>query len=663
MTEPRTQKVLIDAGVLLAFPDIISKIRNKQNVPVLFAEAIPILIDHRGQPNEQGRNAERVLQQIEGNHAVEEKQFPDGNPVLKGDLLASFKFDGAPAFIFKRKQFIAQTSHTRLLEVANQYRMALVTCDDQLLSQAKANGVACHKWPLQGQPERPTKKSAPKTTSTDLTPFTLHRTPTAAVNERLPFKMLPAAGDLVTTASGKPLRLLKEISKGGEGVIYETDTPSLVCKIYHATELTTLRRQKIELMVTRKLNRADICWPTDMVYNRHSEFVGYLMPKAQGKTVFSGLFVKPLFLKTYPTWGRIDLLNVCLAFLEQIRFLHGMNILVGDINAHNLLVTQDSTKLWMVDTDSFQIEGFPCPVGTVNFTAPEIQGVTYKTFMRTKEHELFAVATMLFMILFPGKPPYSQQNGGSQSDNIKAKNFPYRDFDDKENHSGENAPEGDWQTIWNHLKKDVRIAFQKTFRDGDRISVDEWIDLLSRYRFSIKKNYLGNEVFPSTFFFVRDPVVVPCGRCKRTITASIKVVENKAKINQKPWCQDCHKKHRLTGMARESFKKGQEAERKNQGRPAIVHRPVLPPNPAPAQPQPRPQPAVQAQQAQPNRAASTSQQRPQPQVNTPPPQRPNATTPPRPQARPIPRSQPYSHKRKSGIAVLLGKLLRALFFK
>ena len=36
-----------------------------------------------------------------------------------------------------------------------------------------------------------------------------------------------------------------------------------------------------------------------------------------------------------------------------------MNILVGDINAHNLLVTQDSTKLWMVDTDSFQIEGFP----------------------------------------------------------------------------------------------------------------------------------------------------------------------------------------------------------------------------------------------------------------------------------------------------------------
>ena len=107
--------------------------------------------------------------------------------------------------------------------------------------------------------------------------------------------------------------------------------------------------------------------------------------------------------------------------------------------------------------------------------------------------------------------------------------------------------------------------------------------------------------------------------------------------------------------------KGQEAERKNQGRPAIVHRPALPSNPAPAQPQPRPLPAVHAQPAQPNRAASTSQPRPQPQVSTPPPQRPNATMPPRPQASPIPRSQPSSHKRKSGIAVLLGKLLRALF--
>ncbi|MDW9406467.1 hypothetical protein GE454_25875, partial [Pseudomonas soli] len=90
MTEPKIQKVLIDAGVLLAFPDIISKIRTKQNVPVLLAEAIPILIDQRAHPTERGRNADRVLQQIEGNRAVEVRVFPDGSSILQGDLLASF---------------------------------------------------------------------------------------------------------------------------------------------------------------------------------------------------------------------------------------------------------------------------------------------------------------------------------------------------------------------------------------------------------------------------------------------------------------------------------------------------------------------------------------------------------------------------------------------
>ncbi|MDD1150263.1 hypothetical protein M5G25_18415 [Pseudomonas sp. TNT2022 ID357] len=661
MTEPQIQKVLIDAGVLLAFPDIISKIRSKQNVPVLFAESIPILIDQRAQPTEQGRNAERVLRQIEGDRAFEERAFPDGSSVLQGDLLASFMFDGAPAYIFKRMQFMAPTANTRLLEVANQYRMALVTSDDQLLNQAKANGVACHRWPPQPQ-AKASNQSASKPEPMQLTAFALYRKPTSAANERLPFKVLPTIGDVVSTGSAKSLRLVREISKGGEGVIYETCDPSLVCKVYHAKELTTLRRQKIELMVTRKISRADICWPTEVVYNQHSEFIGYVMPRAEGKTMFSGIFIKPAFLKTFPTWGRIDLVNLCLAFLEQIRFLHSLNILVGDINANNLLVTKDSTKLWMVDTDSFQIEAFPCPVGTIAFTAPEIQGETYGNFMRTKEHELFSVATMLFMILFPGKTPYSQQNGGTQAENIKARNFPYRDHDNAENFSGENAPEGDWQTIWNHLKADVRKAFQKTFREGERISVDRWINLLESYRSSIAKKANGNEVFPTSFYFVRDPVVVPCGRCKITITASKKYVEKQAKKGFKPWCQSCHKKHRLTTMARESLKKTQEAERKNQGRPAIVQRPAPTPRPIAPQPQARPQPAVQTQPMQ-NRAASTIQSRPQAQQSSHQPHRPQSPTPPRPQAAPLPRTQPNARKRKSKVAEFIGIVLRALFSK
>ncbi|MBX8518989.1 hypothetical protein K5D57_24180 [Pseudomonas cichorii] len=664
MTEPRIQKVLIDAGVLLDHPDIISSIRNKHNVPILLAEAIPILIDYRTQPSAQGRNAERVLSQIQGTHASQAKAFPTKEPIFEGDLLAEFIFDGDPAYILKRQTFAAQSAAGRLLEVANQYRMTLVTCDDQLLAQAKANGVPCHKWPHTTPARQTTLKPVAAFPSGELTPFTLHRTPKSVAMQRLPCKALPGIGEVVTTPAGKALKLTKQISQGGEGVIYATSNPGLVCKIYHAEELTVFRRQKIELMVTRRIERPGICWPTDAVFNQHSEFVGYLMPMAQGKTLFSGVFVKPEFLINFPNWGRIDLLNLCLAFLEHIRYLHSMNILVGDINPHNLLVTQDSKKVWMVDTDSFQIEGFPCPVGTVTFTAPEIQNVDYKTFMRTKEHELFAVATMLFMILLPGKPPYAQQNGGTLADNIKAKNFPYRDFDDKENFSGENAPEGIWQSIWNHLKRDVRVAFQETFRERKDVSLEEWIKLLSRYRHNMASKYFGNEVFPTSFYFIRDPIQVACGRCNGTITASKKLVDKKALKGHKVWCQDCHKKHRLTRMARESYEKGQQAERNNQGRPTPpppITRPVVSPRPVPAQPQPRPQPTAQAQAAQ---SRPVQAQSPRPQLQqTSPAQNNRPHSPAQPQ-RPAPqsvRSQPQTGRRKSKVADFLGKLWRALF--
>jgi len=90
--------------------------------------------------------------------------------------------------------------------------------------------------------------------------------------------------------------------------------------------------------------------------------------------------------------------QLAINILERISYLHRLNVLLGDINPLNILVKDENT-IYFVDCDSYQIEGFPCAVGTVDFTAPEIQGVDFRTFLRAPEHELFAVATLLFMML------------------------------------------------------------------------------------------------------------------------------------------------------------------------------------------------------------------------------------------------------------------------
>src|SRR5690606_10778748 len=132
----------------------------------------------------------------------------------------------------------------------------------------------------------------------------------------------------------------------------------------------------------------------------------YAMPRATGKELQATVMRPARFKKTYPNWTKADLVDVCISFLEKVAYLHSLNILLGDINPKNIMV--DANKdVWIIDADSWQLEGYPCPVGTPMFTAPTVTG-DYADALRTEEEELFAVATMLFMILITGQFPYAR---------------------------------------------------------------------------------------------------------------------------------------------------------------------------------------------------------------------------------------------------------------
>ena len=52
-------------------------------------------------------------------------------------------------------------------------------------------------------------------------------------------------------------------------------------------------------------------------------------------------------------------------------------------------------------------------------------GKHFPDFLRTIAHENFSVATLLFMIMLPGKPPYAHQGGEGLGQNIVNMNFSY----------------------------------------------------------------------------------------------------------------------------------------------------------------------------------------------------------------------------------------------
>ncbi|MBE0496951.1 MAG: hypothetical protein IBX45_11100 [Campylobacterales bacterium] len=376
--------------------------------------------------------------------------------------------------------------------------------------------------------------------------FNLPTNPPIEQNKIINIPTMPTLNSKVGSSKYNTFILLKEISSGGEGVIYSTTIPSLVCKIYHKDKLTISRKNKIELMITRRIQTAGICWPVDFV-TFNGVFVGYLMPFAQGKPIQTTVFTKPALLRNFPSWNRGDLADLAISFTEKINVLHSYNIIVGDINPLNVLVDKDK-NLYFVDTDSYQVENFPCPVGTINFTAPEIQGRDYGKFLRTKEHEFFAVATMIFMILFPGKSPYSQQGGGMPGENIRNKNFPYR----CDNESDGIPPEGSWGFIWANLTKNLRKAFCETFRQDNRKTPDEWKKLLQGYAWAIGKGYISDELFPLTYKII-DPIDAKCGECGSNEIASKPWIRKLQSQNKSFLCGQCRKKIRLQKLVKISL--------------------------------------------------------------------------------------------------------------
>ena len=289
--------------------------------------------------------------------------------------------------------------------------------------------------------------------------FQICKTVTSLDDSRLVVTHIPAENEIVYTSHG-PIKLESKVAAGGEGIIYTTNTP-YVAKIYKKENNTKRKYEKIKLMLSKEIECEGVCYPVAALYNSKKEFVGYMMPKAKGKELQKSIFIKPLFQKNFPKWKKRDTVELCITILEKIKYLHDRNIVMGDINPANILVVSPK-EVYFVDTDSYQVENFPCPVGTNNYTAPEIQRKRFSDFLRTMGNENFAVATLLFMIMLPGKPPYSQQGGEDPINNIIRMDFSYP-FGDSSN---KKTPDGPWRYIWSHLTYDLKKAFYNTFRKG-----------------------------------------------------------------------------------------------------------------------------------------------------------------------------------------------------
>lgn len=378
--------------------------------------------------------------------------------------------------------------------------------------------------------------------------FSLPTDRAVTTETRMPVTYIPQSGDKVISITHDSSHLLNVIGSGGEGSVYTTDN-GMACKIYFEDKITRERYEKLKLMLSNPINHPGICWPQYLTYNEKREFVGYSMKRAKGKPLQTSLFIKDEFTKNFPYWTKEHLVTLSLNILEIIIQLHQKNVIIGDLNAMNILI-ENEYEVYFVDTDSYQIERYPCPVGTDYFTAPEIQGEDFRTFLRTFNAEYFAVANLLFMLLFCGKPPYSKQGGATPAENIRMMDFPYP-LAEKTN---QKVPAGQWIYMWNHFPFYIKDAFYDVFKHNIRKSPQEWFDLLGKYKRELSSGHGSVELFPDRF--KRPTKKVVCSICKRHFDEGEGYVQKLKRNNSNLLCPTC-------GQMVKQLKRGVNLSRQN----------------------------------------------------------------------------------------------------
>lgn len=548
------ESAVIDTCVIIKDPDVIVR-ANAIGHPII-TDVILSELDF----NKKNKQVSRKVQTFFSNMSVESERLeetPDGKKIQNGDILTKYTYKHQTIFVLNREKYKSRGNNdSKIREIAKDYGFHFVTADRANKIAADSEGIAASFWEPSATPssQKSHKKGSTGRTIGEkkLQKFKICKTPRKPSDKQLTVNFVPEAGDKAYKENRKSsITLGQKIASGGEGVVYQTDQPNYVAKIYHKSHLTLERYEKVKLMLTKPIMHPEICWPTEILVNANGEFCGYLMPEAKGLILQTSVFVPVLLKRKLTTWTRRELVNVAVKFAELVNYLNARNVIIGDINPMNVLISEDGKKMHLVDCDSFQIEDFPCAVGTVNFTAADIQGKDYKSFLRTQKHEDFALSTMLFMILMPGKTPYSQEGGISPAENIKSGNFPYP-F--KEIRS-QNVSKGSWRYIWSHFPFAIKEAFHTVFREKKTVTSKAWVELLKKYEYELAKGYHSEDIFPSSMKVRADQAIkVFCASydCKAEFEREKDFVSQLQAQGKKIYCDSCLRRMEVENLARQS---------------------------------------------------------------------------------------------------------------
>lgn len=293
-----------------------------------------------------------------------------------------------------------------------------------------------------------------------------------------------------------PIRLGLRLGVGGEGAVYEiVGSNDFVAKVYHKP-LSMEKQGKLIGMVRERDDtlKKISAWPTSTLHQeKNGNICGFIMPKVSGfepiHKLYSPAHRKQFFQKA--DWA--FLVNTARNVAAVFEAMHARSHVVADVNYGNVVVAANSF-VKLIDCDSFQVTvaGRPylCEVGVAHFTPPELHGVkSFRTAIRTENHDNFGLALLCFHLLFMGRHPFSGVYSGREDMPIERaiKEFRFA-FGRNAISKGMKAPPNSLDL--NIVTPSVASFFEKAFSEAGvktrRPNAREWVQVLDNLKGQIR---------------------------------------------------------------------------------------------------------------------------------------------------------------------------------
>jgi DNA-binding helix-hairpin-helix protein with protein kinase domain len=306
-----------------------------------------------------------------------------------------------------------------------------------------------------------------------------------------------------------PIRISNEklLGRGGSGLVYALSEDWAVKKyLPFILRNNTKKEELFEKIVVlafkhprlATLKEQPLAWPLGPVIEcredlttlgrgkrqlESGEFCGFVMPRIRN---FRNLeeVVADQVLGSRRISGA-DRIHIARRVAEVIQLCHDAELVVGDINMLNIVVTCETLLPTILDCDSFQYGNFAPELGTIEFASPELLGRVEKNdnkfdgLLRSVDDDRHALAVLIFKVLMNNRNPYDTAGAPpfdtARKSAIMAREFPYS------TQSATAPPTREEAERYGVLPDDIKMLFEKALRRGESVVPTAWIDPLDQF--------------------------------------------------------------------------------------------------------------------------------------------------------------------------------------